>query len=1627
MKSLLNVLVVAAVAAFRLSVAATDFGLRVTDFGAKGDGVTDDTAAIRRAVEALEKGRPKARHCVRRHKVCFPDAPFAAIVFPKGTYRITGPIVVTGDAMLQGEDGATVVNAAPEEEGFYVRDTHNLIVKGLTFVGGLCQIRMWTRNRDCSYLHVADCVFRECRGTSVCSVSYKQSEERPAVVIETACGEERGVPYNNSTLMLVERCRFEGNATALRLYSDGLTVRDCSFVAPAAAAYPQLNVGSGGRMGVEMYFRDLAVDYPSGSDGKTAAILFQGGRGVFENMRLSSSDDLVAFRSLARFNEYHKPSCLDLRNVRLATGAASVFSMADDEFPNRLSVYGLTSESPDRKRLVVFDHEPTRESIDRACADPSRLMREPPEQSFAFVWKNLDVRHFDCTLPAELEQYVRQAASDDWKRPLDRVSGSMFGIDLPTGPVFSGAPVDVLLEKARAAGGGTVVLPSVWQDVKKTLEVPDNTRITCCGRAALWMRDENAPLFRVADGVCCVFENVMMIDGQHAVEVLGDRGRVRLLDCTLLGQKAASVFACGSKPAARRVDMSGGQAFTPYLYRGNAALTVDGYWYEESTERAKGEIRPSYAAVANEVGGEMYLRDFLGVPCYFQHTPKKEAYVFGGHPERRGEFRWIDNHGTYVSVNMRYGGEWGGLTPLYHFGTAKTWIEGGNIELGNVYMKSERAVVVADSAQPDVTVVDAASGHHIEPFQVFHKTSTGRYEVAQAHLDGNYPFLPIVPVWPKGRAGDEESSNAFAADFRWNGRDPVCLDLEASCLADVWLNGVFVGAGPRRDALGLSRQARFPLSPRFGTNRIVIRTRPGHPGFLLARIVEGCHVIARTAVDGDFSCGLPLEERVKPPRNAKDVMPPAASRVAGVARQLHLVGDSTLFHRAEGVREGSWGESLGRYLSRNVAILNWAACGKTVLTIAPSWSNAVPTIASGDVVLFQFGINDADPRKFVDERTFKERLGEFVGLVRARGACPVICSPVAAFGYSRNDESAPYKPNASRRLYSKYAAELAESEHVDYVDMTKMTERYLSESGRGKALGCFVGETMRKGEPWFDDTHPTKLGAETFARLFVADVRQRKLGFATLLSRNPSDETVRWQREIDRAAASGGGRVEIPFGRHEVGQLFLRSGVELHLADGSELLGLPGTNHYSQLKLPFSEGDWGAVLFAHGVTNVAITGRGIVDGRGGLWPHGGFRPRGIFFSDSANIRLEDFMFRDSANWGVVLKRCDGVVVRRITVDSHMNDNNDGIDIEAKNVCVFDSVFDAGDDAICIKSNDPDFAVENVLVSNCVAASHCNGLKLGTASHGTMRNIRFVDCRTTNPRRNYLYREGDKKGLLAFGWQGSDEFPLAIGNGAINVECVDGGTVEDVLFDGIEAEGFRVPIFVRGNLRRRRSNGVPPSDRRVLRDIAIRNVRGAACSVLSSTVTGAAGCEPKGVTLENVEILCRGEASERPVCEPSALYDGFYPDASMFKFLRLPAYGLYIDRADVARCENVRFRSVDADDKRPAIYMSTPASQAARARLSGYESVLELTDLVATNGLDAVLSSRAWEAVYVAVRQNPSESDRSFKSRVFSLTEKARRLAPQSAVFLRKRGTDEACKALETSPYGFRIVADDKTL
>ena len=420
-----------------------------------------------------------------------------------------------------------------------------------------------------------------------------------------------------------------------------------------------------------------------------------------------------------------------------------------------------------------------------------------------------------------------------------------------------------------------------------------------------------------------------------------------------------------------------------------------------------------------------------------------------------------------------------------------------------------------------------------------------------------------------------------------------------------------------------------------------------------------------------------------------------------------------------------------------------------------------------------------------------------------------------------------------------------------------------------------------------------------------------------------------FQSQIDAAAAKGGGRVTVPAGRHVTRGLLLKSNVELHLEAGAILEGSPRTNDYPVVELPCSEGRWMAVVMAVGQTNVSVTGRGEVYGNGSVFPRAsgklqeGTRPRGLFFGNCRTVTLRDFTLRDAGCWGCAVQCCDGVDIRRLKIDSHANFNNDGIDLEARNAVIADCDIDAGDDGICLKSNNPDFSVENVLVTNCVVRSFCTPLKLGTASHGIVRNVLMADCRVEAPRRDHSPTRDPLRFEPAYwrSWRVTD-VPGSVagepaGFSAIAIECVDGGLVDGFAFRNIRIEGgCLLPVFIRADRRMKRATGARRGQHDVLRNVLFENVTGYALSAVPSIVSGLPDFPVQNVTFRNVHLVSRGLGNHEAMREtpPLELSDRT-PNAGMFR-QAMPAHGLWARHADTLRLENTTF---DLDTRPPVVF------------------------------------------------------------------------------------------------------------
>ena len=117
------------------------------------------------------------------------------------------------------------------------------------------------------------------------------------------------------------------------------------------------------------------------------------------------------------------------------------------------------------------------------------------------------------------------------------------------------------------------------------------------------------------------------------------------------------------------------------------------------------------------------------------------------------------------------------------------------------------------------------------------------------------------------------------------------------------------------------------------------------------------------------------------------------------------------------------------------------------------------------------------------------------------------------------------------------------------------------------------------------------------------------------------------QQAIDAAAAAGGGRVVVAPGVHPIGTLRLKSHVELHLEKGAVLLGSTKRDDYDDFPRDVCsvspESSYRALIQAWDADDIAITGKGTIDGQGpafydrkpprGHWPKPKFRPLMVQF------------------------------------------------------------------------------------------------------------------------------------------------------------------------------------------------------------------------------------------------------------------------------------------------------------------------------------------------------------------------------------------------------------------------------
>ena len=229
-----------------------------------------------------------------------------------------------------------------------------------------------------------------------------------------------------------------------------------------------------------------------------------------------------------------------------------------------------------------------------------------------------------------------------------------------------------------------------------------------------------------------------------------------------------------------------------------------------------------------------------------------------------------------------------------------------------------------------------------------------------------------------------------------------------------------------------------------------------------------------------------------------------------------LAGDSTLddYGRKSRGPYASWGTTLEKSMKPGCKVDNYARSGASTKSFIASgqWAKLVAAIKPGDFVGIQFGHNDqkwSNPfyteKRFADPNgLFRENMRKFVAEIRAKGGKPVLMSPIVrgTFGKDGKLRDGVDKKGISLGSYAKAMQELSVELKTEFVDMNRLTHDLLEKVGKDESMKFFVISTGyvkgKDGEPSKDVTHPIAAGAEAFAKLFIEDVKARKLEVATL-------------------------------------------------------------------------------------------------------------------------------------------------------------------------------------------------------------------------------------------------------------------------------------------------------------------------------------------------------------------------------------------------------------------------------------------------------------------------------------------------------------------------------------------------
>jgi hypothetical protein len=211
-------------------------------------------------------------------------------------------------------------------------------------------------------------------------------------------------------------------------------------------------------------------------------------------------------------------------------------------------------------------------------------------------------------------------------------------------------------------------------------------------------------------------------------------------------------------------------------------------------------------------------------------------------------------------------------------------------------------------------------------------------------------------------------------------------------------------------------------------------------------------------------------------------------------------------------------------------------------------------------------------------------------------------------------------------------------------------------------------------------------------------------------------DTTAIQNTINAAHTAGGGTVLFPPGTYLAGPLNLANSINLEVDSGATLRMLP-KSQYGSSSTPF--------LSASKLTNVAISGAGVIDGQGAGWWSSSSRPNLISISNSSVVAVENVTLVNSPKEHLAFNATNNVTINGITISAPpTSPNTDGIDPAGSNYLIENCTISTGDDDIAAKPQN--VANSNITITHCTFGSG-HGLSIGGETNDGLNGMTVTNC------------------------------------------------------------------------------------------------------------------------------------------------------------------------------------------------------------------------------------------------------------------------------------------------------------